>query len=228
MPRPLRFDLIGVPLHIVQRGNNHAPCFFAEGDRYDYLDWLCDAAEHHGVAIHAYALMANHVHLLATPARSHGVSAMMQTLGRRYVRHVNQKHSRSGTLWEGRFKACLVDSERYVLAAYRYIDLNPVRAGIVTEPAAYRWSSYCANAGMGPQPWLQPHDTYLALGSTAIARAHAYRALCAEVVALSDVDALRAATASGMVYGSEHFKDRVALIAGRPARPCPRGFPAKP
>jgi putative transposase len=224
MPRPPRFDLLGVPVHVVQRGNNRAPCFFAESDRYAYLDWLCDAAAHHGVAIHAYVLMTNHVHLLATPLRPRAVSDMMQALGRRYVGHVNRRHARTGTLWEGRFKACLVDSERYVLSAYRYIDLNPVRAAIVCDPAAYRWSSYAAHAGFAPERWLSPHDSYAALGSTAITRGQAYRTLCAEVIESGELDALRAATSGGMVYGSEAFKDRIALSVDRPVRPARRGF----
>jgi putative transposase len=202
----------------VQRGNNRAPCFLAEGDRLAYLEWLREAALFHGVAVHAYVLMTNHVHLLVTPEATGGVSAMMQTLGRRYVRYVNRKHHRTGTLWEGRFKACLVDSERYVVAAYRYIDLNPVRAGIVGDAAAFRWSSYAAHANLRHEQWLRPHDGYLALGMNTEDRGRAYRDLCGEAMAPREIDAFRAATARELVYGSEAFKDRIAATAERQVR----------
>ncbi|HZS65472.1 MAG TPA: transposase, partial [Burkholderiales bacterium] len=142
MARRPRLELAGVPLHVIQRGNNRAPCFLADGDRQMYLKFLGEAAARHRCALHAYVLMPNHVHLLLTPTDSGAVAAMMQDLGRRYVRLFNDIHRRSGTLWEGRYKAAMVDTERYFLTCQRYIELNPVRAQLVDHPASFRWSTY--------------------------------------------------------------------------------------
>lgn len=146
MPRMKRLDLPGMAQHVIQRGNDRQACFFQETDYLRYLQDLHEAALHQACSIHAYVLMTNHVHLLVTPRTEGGVSRMMQALGRRYVRYVNDSSGRTGTLWEGRYKASLVDDERYVLACYRYIELNPVRAGMVAAPDEYRWSSHAANA----------------------------------------------------------------------------------
>jgi putative transposase len=137
-----RLNLPGVPVHVIQRGNNRAACFFADDDRHLYLKLLGDAARQHECAIHAYVLMPNHVHLLATPSDAEGVAAMMQQLGRRYVRIFNDVHRRTGTLWEGRYKAAMIDSEAYLLSCQRYVELNPVRAGIVPYASSFRWSSH--------------------------------------------------------------------------------------
>lgn len=142
MPRPPRPDLPGVPQHVIQRGNDRQACFFQPNDYLTYLTLLYEASQRHGCAIHAYVLMTNHVHLLVTPGEARAVSCMMQTLGRNYVAHVNVRYRRTGTLWEGRYKSCLVDSQNYVLACYRYIELNPVRAGMVGTAAEYQWSSH--------------------------------------------------------------------------------------
>ncbi|MEZ0471518.1 transposase [Luteimonas salinilitoris] len=154
MARFPRFDLPGVPQHIVPRGNNRLPCFLDDSDRLRYLTLLGDALLSTGVRLHAYVLMDNHVHLLATPPLRGSIGRMMQRLGRQYVGLFNARHGRSGTLWEGRYKACLVDSESYVIACYRYIELNPVRARMTDDPAAYRWSSCAANLGQRPQSIL--------------------------------------------------------------------------
>lgn len=146
MARKPRLDLVGVPQHIIQRGNNRDICFVANDDYAAYTHWLQETSQKYDVAVHAWVFMTNHVHLLATPAVKGAVSKMMQSIGRRYVQYFNHTYRRSGTLWEGRFKSCLVDSEQYLLECYRYIELNPVRAGMVDEPSKYRWSSYCINA----------------------------------------------------------------------------------
>jgi putative transposase len=222
MPRLPRFSIANIPQHVVQRGNNRCACFFGEDDRAAYLDWLGEAAAFHGVAIHAYVLMTNHVHLLVTPAVGGAVSAMMQTLGRRYVRYVNRIYRRTGTLWEGRFKACLVDTERYVLTAHRYVDLNPIRAGIVRDAGAYRWSSYAAHAGLRDDGLLTPHECYVALGTTPGERANAYLALCR---AAPDPDALaelRVMSRKELVYGSAGFKDEIEATTARRTRPMIR------
>jgi putative transposase len=146
MARKPRIALAGYAQHVVQRGNNRQATFFAEADYRYYLDCLAEASAKYDCALHAYVLMTNHVHLLVTPNQTDGIARMMQSVGRRYVQYVNYCNKRSGTLWEGRYKASLVQSERYLLVCSRYIELNPVRAGMVTRPEAYRWSSYRANA----------------------------------------------------------------------------------
>src|SRR5690606_17824132 len=166
MARQPRLDLPGIPQHIVQRGNNRLPCFLDDDDRHRYLHLLREALLKTGCHLHAYVLMDNHVHLLATPHESGAVSQLMQWLGRQYVGQFNARHRRTGTLWEGRFKSCLVDSETYVLRCYRYIDLNPVRARMVAHPAGYAWSSGAANLGIRIDALLSPHRAYQSLGAT--------------------------------------------------------------
>jgi putative transposase len=177
MARQPRLDLPGIPQHIVQRGNNRLPCFLDDEDRHRYLRLLGEALLRTGCRLHAYVLMGNHVHLLATPPESGAVSRLMQWLGRHYVGQFNARHGRTGTLWEGRFKSCLVDSETYVLRCYRYIDLNPVRARMVAQPAEYAWSSGAPNLGVSSSPLLSPHSAYLSLGGTAESRFATYEAL---------------------------------------------------
>ncbi|MBA8885076.1 transposase [Dokdonella fugitiva] len=161
MARLPRIEFADIPQHVVQRGNDRQPCFLEDADYRRYLRGLQEAALDHGCHIHAYVLMTNHVHLLLTPTTVGAVSRMMQQLGRGYVGYFNTAHHRSGTLWEGRFKSNLVDSERYLLTCYRYIEMNPVRAGMVEEPGAYRWSSYGHNASGGPDAIVTPHPIYL-------------------------------------------------------------------
>jgi putative transposase len=175
--RQPRLDFPGVPQHVVQRGNNRQPCFVAEEDYARYREDLHEAAAHCGCSIHAYVLMTNHAHLLVTGAATGAVSRMMQRLGRRYVAGFNASYRRTGTLWEGRFKSSLVDSRRYLLTCYRYIELNPVRAAMVADPAAYPWSSYRSNALGNEDGVISPHPVYLALGADAASRQAAYRTL---------------------------------------------------
>ena len=145
MPRKPRMYLPGVPCHIVQRGNNRDVCFYSEQDYQFYLECLKSACKRYRVAVHAYVLMTNHVHLLMQPEDEAGISRVMQSLGRRYVQYINHTYRRSGTLWEGRYKSSLINAEEYLLACYRYIELNPVRANMVSHPADYRWTSYRFN-----------------------------------------------------------------------------------
>lgn len=174
-PRP---DAPGIPQHIVQRGNNRLPCFLDDHDRRRYLSLLSDALTTTGCQLHAYVLMDNHVHLLVTADGPGGVSMMMQRLGRRYVAGFNRRHGRTGTLWEGRFKSSLVGSDEHVLACYRYVELNPVRARMVSEAGAFRWSSHAGNALGRMDPLLTPHTCYRALATAPEARTEAYRAIC--------------------------------------------------
>lgn len=175
MPRQPRIDVPGFPQHLVQRGVDRQPCFFSDEDRRRYLTDLREIAATLDCSIHAYVLMTNHVHLLATPREFGDLGRMMQALGRRYVRYVNDRHRRTGTLWQGRFKACVVDSDRYLLACQRYIELNPVRAAMVVDPGDYPWSSYRHHAIGVHDALLRPHAIYEALGSGPAARREAYR-----------------------------------------------------
>ncbi|HEY0333974.1 MAG TPA: transposase, partial [Stenotrophomonas sp.] len=174
MARLPRIDLPGVPRHIVQRGNNRLPCFLDDQDRRNYLFLLGEALRATHCQLHAYVLMDNHVHLLATPGSAGAVARLMQILGRRYVPIFNARHERTGTLWEGRYRASLVDSETYVLRCQRYIELNPTRARMVDDPATYRWSSCAAHLGLRSDTLLKPHPAWLALGSTPDTRAAHY------------------------------------------------------
>lgn len=160
MARQPRLDLPNVPQHVVQRGNNRLLCFLDDSDRYRYLQLLREALLHTGRVLHAYVLMDNHAHLLVTPSAVGDVARLMQKLGRQYVGQFNARHGRTGTLWEGRYKSCLVDTETYVLRCYRYIDLNPVRARMTDDPAAYAWSSAAAHGGYREDALVTPHPAY--------------------------------------------------------------------
>jgi len=199
MPRPRRFAIAGQPLHIVQRGNNRTPTFVAVGDYLVYLQLLAAAATHAGCAVHAYALMGNHVHLLLTPDGPWSASALLHRVGSRYVRYFNDRHERTGTLWEGRFRSCVVDSEAYALRCYRYIERNPVRAGIVADAADYPWSSYRRNALGVRNPLIRPHPVYEALASDGPDRLAAYRAIVDSEVPAQELSELRAALKAGTV-----------------------------
>ena len=202
MPRESRWVLPGIPLHIVQRGINRNPCFFAPSDYATYLHFLEVSAERFACAIHSYCLMTNHVHLLVTPQEPDACGAFMKHLGQCYVQTVNKRLSRTGTLWEGRFRSCLVQSDTYVLACYRYIELNPVRAGMANSPGGYGWSSYVANAEGRLNAIVQSHAAYRSLGPDAAARTHAYKALCADALPATEIEEIRKATSSGCVIGT--------------------------
>lgn len=223
MARQPRIILPGQPHHVIQRGNNRSPIFFADKDYWRYLDWLGEESEKHECAIHAYVLMTNHVHLLVTPSRDDSISNMMQSLGRLYVRYINHKYQRSGTLWEGRFKSVLIDSEQYLFVCQRYIELNPVRAGMVNSPSAYRWSSYQANATGKANPLLTPHPLYLSLGKQSQNRQAAYRALFRSHLEDDTLTSIRTATNGGWPLGDERFKTAIENVLKRPATQGPRG-----
>jgi len=203
MPRPPRFPHTGVPLHVVQRGNDRRRCFFEDADFRFYLRALGEAALRYRVLVHAYVLMTNHVHLLLTPSVAGGVSQVMQSLGSRYVKRINARSGRVGTLWESRYKACLVDEDAYVLAVCRYIDLNPLRAGMVASPDEYAWSSFAALAGLRRDPLLTPHAALELLGHPFEAR---YASWCAQGIASEELEHLRESTARGVRYGSDDVR----------------------
>ena len=227
MARIPRIDLPGIPQHIVQRGNDRQACFADDADYLRYRQELGEAALKHDCAVHAYVLMTNHVHLLLTPAERGATSRMMQAIGRRYVGAFNARYRRTGTLWEGRFKAALVDSTRYLLTCHRYIELNPVRAEMVSHPGEYRWSSYRANAQGEANMLLSPHPLYLALGADAIARQAAYRELFRFELEPALVDSIRQATNGNFVLGDGRFGDQVARALGRRVMPGKSGRPRK-
>ena len=227
MPRRARLSLPGVPWHIIQRGNNRSACFHAEADYQFYLHYLKEFAEKFGCAVHAFVLMTNHVHLLLTPARADSAGLLMKHLGQRYVQYINRTYRRSGTLWEGRFRSCLTQSEAYVLACYRYIELNPVRAAMVLKPQDYRWSSYHAN-GLGKASTLiTPHAEYQRLGRTDIERRAAYRALFRAQIDAALVEEIRGATNGNFVLGSKRFQSEVETALGRRVTRGVAGRPSK-
>jgi len=228
MPRKPRFFIADLPTHIVQRGHNRQPVFLAEDDYGGYLNWLGEAADRWGCAIHAYVLMTNHVHVLMTPTDAEGISRVMQYVGRRYVPYVNHTYRRSGTLWEGRFKASLVQAQAYLLACYRYIELNPVRAGMVAAPGDYAWSSYRSNALAEENPILTPHADYLALGRSETARRVAYQELFATFLDQELVTQMRQCLQTGTPFGNDRFREQIEQTLGRKVGFSKRGRPKKP
>lgn len=227
MPRQSRFILPGVAVHVTQRGNNRADCFRRDSDYMVYLLHLHELSEKLTCAVHAYCLMTNHVHLLLTPPTAAACMVLMRNLGQRYVQYFNKTHARTGTLWEGRYHSCVVQSSRYVLACHRYVELNPVRAGMVRDPRAYAWSSHGANAGFGANRMLTPHTEYLALSEDPCARGAAYRGLFEEAIEPSVLDRIRGATLGGYPLGSDGFKSEVERQLGRKLRPGRPGRPSK-
>jgi putative transposase len=227
MARLGRYFVRDQPLHVIQRGRNRKPIFFRQDDYARYRAWLAMAAAQYGCAIHAYVLMPNHVHLLLTPRDADSLPRMMQSLGRRYVRHVNAIRRRTGTLWDGRYRAAPIDSEAHLLACCRYIELNPARAGIAPHPREYPWSSWRANARGAADAVVSGHALYRALGRNAVGRQRAYRALFRPALDPAFIAALRLATNGGWALGDARFKRHIAKAAGRRVVPLPKGRPRK-
>ena len=227
MPRKPRHYVGGMPCHIVQRGNNRSVCFFSDEDHHAYLNYLHDACQRYAVSLHAYVMMTNHTHLLMTPQCKDGISLVIQSLGRRYVQYINHQYRRSGTLWEGRHKSSLVQADKYLLACYRYIELNPVRAGMVDYPGDYRWSSYAANAMGHSDKRLTLHPVYEALGQTQERRQHTYRELFSVALDKDMVHAIRIASQFSMPLGNSRFKAEIEQALNRRLGFAQRGRPAK-
>ncbi|MEM7540097.1 MAG: transposase [Pseudomonadota bacterium] len=227
MPRKRRCYVPGVPAHIVQRGNDRQAVFFDDSDYATYLSFLRESAERYGCAVHAFVLMTNHVHLLMTPHDESSISRVLQHLGSKYVTYVNHTYKRSGTLWEGRHKGSVVDSERYALVCSRYIELNPVRAGMVLEAGLYRWSSFRRNARGETHEWLVDSQGYRNLGTTAIERQKIYGRLFEGLVKERDVDSIRTHLESGTPLGSDRFRREIESMIGRKLGYARRGRPAK-
>lgn len=223
MARLPRLYFPGCPQHVIQRGNNREACFYDEADYKAYLSFLKEAAIKYQVAIHAFVLMTNHVHLLVTPGDEQGISRLMQAQGRKYVQYFNFTYGRTGTLWEGRYKSTLVDSDSYLLTVYRYIELNPVRADMVSHASEYPWSSYQSNALGKPIQLLTPHTLYLQLGKTEAERQSAYRSLFRGRMLERELTAIREATNKAWVLGDDRFKAKIEAKTGRRSVPLGRG-----
>ncbi len=227
MPRKPRFFVPGMATHVVQRGNNRQAIFFDESDYIAYLGYLREALEKYECQLHAYVLMTNHVHLLLSSEIEDGISRVMQYVGRCYVPYINHKYGRSGTLWEGRYKASLIDSERYFLICMRYIECNPVRAGMVEQPGDYRWSSYHANAGGRCDLLLTPHQQYLALGSSNTGRTGHYKELFKVHIEEAELEGVRAAWHSGTPLGNDHFREEIEHVLKQKVGYSHQGRPKK-
>ena len=214
-----------VPVHVIQRGNNRSACFVTDEDRSFYLFHLSRYLSRSDCELHAYCLMTNHVHLLLTPKHHNSCGELMKSVGQLHSQYVNRTYRRTGTLWEGRFRSCLVQSEAYVLACYRYIELNPVRAGIVDTPTNFRWSSYPTNAFGEPNASITPHADYLRLGRTMEERRLSYIQFVASTA--NEFDEIRSATNGGYALGDESFRRRMAHALGRRVEKGRPGRPAR-
>jgi putative transposase len=227
MARLPRLTAPGYPHHIIQRGNDRQAIFRSEDDFRLLLELLGEYSREHRVAVHSYVLMDNHMHLLATPDTADGLPGLMQAVGRRYVRIFNNRHGRTGTLWEGRYRSTLVQAERYLLACMVYIDLNPVRAGMVQAPADYQWSSHRHYAGLVHDRLITPHPLFWDLGNTPFAREQAYLNLISEGVQADLQKRLTEATVHGWALGDEAYVEQVGRDAGRRSLPLPKGRPRR-
>lgn len=227
MARLPRICLPGIPQHVIQRGNNRQVCFASDEDFAAYAYWLHEYSKKYHVSIHAWVFMTNHVHLLMTPETKDGISKLMQSLGRRYVRYFNYTYKRSGTLWEGRFKSCVVDAENYLLLCQRYIELNPVRANMVESPADYKWSSFRSNGWGQPSKLWAPHSIYCALGKSVEERAKSYQEIFKGQIDMELLNQIRQALNQGLALGNEKFKREIELLSGHRVTALKRGPKSK-
>ena len=228
MARLPRLTVPGYPYHIIQRGNNRQPIFATTADRELLLDLLREGAVRFEVALHAYVLMDNHFHLLATPQSTQSLPHMMQAVGRRYVRHFNDTQGRSGTLWDGRYKSALIQPDRYLLACMVYMDLNPVRSGVADQAQDYRWSSHAHYAGLRTDSLLTPHRLIWELGNTPFARESAYRDMVQTGITLQQQTALTQSVISGWALGDPEFVARLQKSTDRRLSKASPGRPVGP
>ena len=225
MPRKTRIFIPDLPCHVIQRGNNRSACFFCEEDYKYYLNCIAEGLKRYGAKLHAYVLMMNHVHLLITPSHEDSLPRIMQLIGRQYVQYINKTYRRSGTLWEGRYKASIVDTDPYLLTCYRYIELNPVVAGMVSKPEDYIWSSFAGN-GLGENDDLiTPHENYLSLGGNLDERCDAYRELFNNQISDEDVHLIRKASQRNYPLGNDRFKNEIEKTLNRRVGFLERGRP---
>jgi putative transposase len=216
----------GLPYHIVQRGNNRESCFIEPENNLFYLELWRECSARYGVAVHAYCLMTNHIHFLATPQTEESISNTMKVVGSRYAQYINLKYKRTGTLWEGRHRSSLIQTEKYLLTCYRYIELNPVRAGMVKRPEEYKWSSYGVNA-WGDSHWLMPHDEYLSLGKTTEERCHVYRNFFKVQLSEENLHHIRQSAHYSQPVGDERFREQIEKNYGIKLGQTKRGRPKK-
>lgn len=225
MPRRARMYLPGLPYHVIQRGNNREPCFIEPENYQLYLELWKTLSARYGASVHAYCLMTNHIHFLVTPDTETSLSNTMKVVGSRYAQYINLKYKRTGTLWEGRHRSSLVQSNKYLLTCMRYIELNPVRASMVKRPEEYKWSSYGVNA-WGDKSWLKPHNEYLGLGKTSSERHYAYRELFKHQLSEVDLHMIRQAAHYCQPVGDERFRqfieDKYHIKIGQVKRGRPR------
>ncbi len=215
MARLTRACPAGIVQHVIQRGHQQQLCFSCLDDFNAYADWLKEYAAKYQVSLHAWALMPNHVHLLCTPEQDNAVSLMMQSLGRCYVRYFNHKHQRNGALWDGRFRSCLVQTEPWLMKLYRYIELNPLRAGLVSDAGDYLWSSYRHNALGTPSGMTDEHALYLQLGRDPVSRRFNYRSYVNREMDEDELQSIRSAINKGMALGDNSFKAEIEQLTGR-------------
>ena len=228
MPRQARIEVPGIPMHVTQRGVNRCAIFLDDEDRHHYRRLLREASTDHGVLINAYVLMDNHVHLLQFAEQAGAVSRAMRAVGQAYVQAFNQRHGRIGTLWQGRYKSSLVDSDAYALRVIRYIELNPVRAAMVDVPEAHRWSSVHMHLGLKRDALMTLHPLYHSLGDTPVARANAYRAWLMSGTDEEELGRIRAHMAQEKALGHPRFQAMLEKTLNRPVDLKPRGRPALP
>ena len=226
MARKPRNILAGYPFHVIVRGNNRQAIFHDDDDRTTFKRILREACTAHGLSVHAYVLMTNHVHLVATPARPDALSRVMQAVGRQYVRRFNHRHDRTGTLWEGRFRASLIQGDRHLLACQRYVEMNPVRAGMVARPEQFPWSSHRHHLGLASDPLVSPHSVYWALGNTPFERELAYRGVFESLPSVPDPE-LTAALLMGHPVADREFIQALEARTGIAIAPKPEGRPRK-
>ncbi|CAJ0799449.1 hypothetical protein LMG7141_03677 [Ralstonia condita] len=227
MARLPRLSPVDVPVHVLQRGNNRQTVFRTDEDYVFYLDTLRMAAREHDFAIHAFALMPNHVHLVGTPKAPDSLSRTLQAVGRRYTRYFNAAAERSGTLWEGRFRSTVLDPSEWVLPMQLYVESNAVRAGLAATPEEDRWSTYRHHAGIQSIPWVSDHYCYWRLGNTPFERQSRYRALWHEGLGPDQLTQIRQHVHSGWPLGGEAFLATLARMGGRRVAPLPKGRPPR-
>jgi len=227
MPRRARCYIPGLPFHLVQRGNNRDACFFEPANYQYYLTLLSENMPRYGVVLHAYVLMTNHIHLLLTPEETDSISRLMRVVGSKYAYYLNKSYKRSGTVWEGRHKSSLVDADNYLLKCYRYIELNPVAAGMVQSPQEYKWSSYRCNAWNEAQALVTPHVNYLSLADNTEERCYRYRELFKAQQCEKDLHLIRSAMHYCQPVGDSRFKKSIERQIGHRLGYAKRGRPRK-
>ncbi len=227
MARLPRYFVKDIPQHVILRGNNREAIFAVDEDYQFFKEVLLAAAQRYGLAIHAYVLMTNHIHLLVSPETAESLPKALQSLGRRYVQYFNYRYRRTGTLWEGRYRATIVEAERYLFECMRYIELNPLRAGMVAHAGDYPWSSYPANAAGAPDALVTPHLLYQHLAPDEGGRRAAYGELLEVPMAAMLLAALRESTHKGWVLGSGKFQASIEQLTQRRTAPLAKGRPKK-